>query len=176
MKNFIKLLSVAVLLAATLCACSNVPKEPATTELVAYTYMDPLASTIPEPENASDYPGVTMADKYIAAPVGIDFLMSSYHVYKNTVAKITNVEIEYQNPALYLNAVVTVQLEAIGKAKNGLKIGYKCLDGNGNALNGAPANIIDIDLTDCKKGDTVENVRIILPKGTVKVEFFNVED
>lgn len=162
-----------VLVTVTLCffGCSNIPEEPATTEIMKQSYVNPYGATAAPPVNIDPTEGGTTTPvQYVETTNNVEIVLSSYYVYKNSVAKITNIQIEDDGFSLDADGYADVEMMAIGSKKEGMKIGYTAYDENGEIVR---KNHILATLDGVKEGDTCEGRRFTLPRETVKIVFHN---
>lgn len=162
MKSVISIALAVILLSLCLFGCSNVPETPAETYTAQYTYINPLATTAVA---ANDSDGTT----YVQTSNSIDFVLEDYYVYGNTVAKITNVTIDDYGIG-NVNGFADVELIAIGRRSENLRIAYKAYNAAGELVRSSYILTL-LKGTDCKEGDIVEGRRFDFPRDTVKVEF-----
>lgn len=173
MKSAISIL--LVLVAVTLCffGCSNVPKEPATTTVENHSYVNPYGDTVAPPSNAEE--GKETETKYLETVNDVEFVMSSYYVYNNCVAKVSNIYMEYDS--MQANEVMAfADIEITGKSlgEEFMRIGYTAYDKDGNVVRNS---FFQAKLKGVGKGDVVEKCPLDFPEETVKVVFFDyVED
>ncbi|MBQ3046133.1 MAG: hypothetical protein IJO03_02835 [Clostridia bacterium] len=165
MKSVISIL--LVLAAVTLClfGCSNVPKEPATTTVENHSYVNPYGETVAAPQNAEKHDKV----QYLETVNDIEFVMSSYYVYNNCVAKIKDFSLEYV--MLNVDPIAGLaSVEIMGKSlgEDYMKIGYTAYDKNGTVIR---ETHLQASLDGAGKGDIVEKCVFELPEETVKVVF-----
>ena len=167
MKSTISIILVLITVALCFIGCSNVPKEPATTSVENYSYVNPYGETVAPPANAD--PGKETPTKFVETVNNIEFVMSSYYVYNNCVAKINNVDINYDQ--LLVNAVTGfADVEIMDKAlgEEWMKIGYVAYDKDGKVVRDT---YLQASLKGNGKGDLVEDCIFDLPEETVKVVF-----
>lgn len=172
MKSTVSILLVLVTVALCLFGCSNVPKEPATTSVENYSYVNPYGETVAPPANAESDNNIST--KYVETVNDIEFVMSSYYVYNNCVAKINGIDLEYDQ--LLVNAVTGLaDVEIMGKSlgEEWIKIGYVAYDKDGKVVRNT---YLQASLKGNGKGDIVENCVFDLPEEAVKVVFSNYED
>lgn len=172
MKSTVSILLVLVTVALCLFGCSNVPKEPATTSVENYSYVNPYGETVAPPANAESDNNIST--KYVETVNDIEFVMSSYYVYNNCVAKINGIDLEYDQ--LLVNAVTGLaDVEIMGKSlgEEWMKIGYVAYDKDGKVVRNT---YLQASLKGNGKGDIVENCVFDLPEEAVKVVFSNYED
>ena len=171
MKLVISIILVIAAVSLCLFGCSNVPKEPATTSVENHTYVNPYGETVAAPENSKKPEN----PQYLETVNDIEFVMSSYYVYNNCVAKITGIDMEYDQ--LLVNAVTGLaDVEIMGKSlgEDWMKIGYTAYDKDGKVVRNT---FLQAELKGNGKGDVVEDCVFDLPEETVKVVFFDyVED
>lgn len=162
-----------VLVTVTLCffGCSNIPDEPATTDTVTVKYENPYGATAAAPVNVDPTAGGTTAPvQYVKTTNNVEFVLSSYYVYKNSVAKINAVELEDDGFSLAADGKADVEIMAIGSRKENMKIGYTAYDAEGNVVR---SSYILAKLDDVKEGDVCEDRRFDIPREAVKVVFSN---
>ena len=162
-----------VLVTVTLCffGCSNIPEEPATTDTMNVTYVNPLGATAAPPVNVDPTEGGTTAPvQYVETTNNVEFVFSSYYVYKNSVAKINAVHLEDDGFSLAANGYADVEMTAIGSRKEGMKIGYTAYDKNGEIVR---KSFLLATLDGVKEGDTCEKRRFDFPRTAVKIVFHN---
>lgn len=172
MKSTVSILLVLVTVALCLFGCSNVPKEPATTSVENYSYVNPYGETVAPPANAESDNNIST--KYVETVNDIEFVMSSYYVYNNCVAKINGIDLEYDQ--LLVNAVTGLaDVEIMGKSlgEEWMKIAYVAYDKDGKVVRNT---YLQASLKGNGKGDIVENCVFDLPEEAVKVVFSNYED
>lgn len=172
MKNFLKAFIPLALAALCFAGCSNMPDEPATTAVEKLTYINTVGETVPVAENIADYPGITQPQKFIATTHAIEIVVSSYHVYGDTVMTYESVEVENIEPPAreiigMLNCVVTNK----GKEKE-MKIGYNAYGENGELLK--KDECITRNIVNLKEDDEI-GFTFFVPIGTEKIEFFDYE-
>jgi zona occludens toxin (predicted ATPase) len=166
-----------VLVTVTLCffGCSNIPEEPATTETIIQSYVNPYGETAAAPINVdptSD--GATAPVQYVEKTNNVEFVLSSYYVYKNSVAKINNIQIEDDGISISANGYADVEMIAIGSKKENMKIGYTAYDKDGNVVR---KNYVLANLDGVKEGEICKERRFMIPRDAVKVVFSDfVED
>lgn len=162
-----------VLVTVTLCffGCSNVPEEPATTDTMTVSYVNPLGATAAPPVNVDPTEGGTTAPvQYVETTNNVEFVLSSYYVYKNSVAKINAVSLEDDGFSLNADGYADVEMIAIGSKKDGMKIGYAAYDANGELVR---QSFILTTLDGVKEGDVCDGRRFDIPREAVKVVFSN---
>lgn len=168
MKSAISVFFVLVLVALCFFGCSNVPDEPATTALADYSYVNPFGETVAPPENTKENSSETYAVKYIETVNNVEFVLSSYYVYGNSVGTITNIKIEDDGISNNASGYADVLIMGIGSRKEGLKIGYTAYDKDGKVVKDV---YLLAKLDGVKKGDTVEERRFEVPRDAVKIVF-----
>lgn len=168
MKSVISLILAAILLALCFAGCSNIPEEPATTAVANYTYVNPMGETAPAPANAETTEGQTFPVKYIETVNNVEFVLSSYYVYGNTVATIENIELEDDGFSVRADGFVSVRVNGIGSRRDNMKIGYIGYDANGTVVRDS---YMLVPLKGVKEGDLVEDRRIDFPRECVKIVF-----
>lgn len=160
-----------VLVTVTLCffGCSNIPEEPATTETMIQSYVNPYGATAAPPVNVDPTEGgTTLPVQYVETTNNVELVFSSYYVYKNSVAKITNVQLEDDGFSLNADGYADVEMISIGSRKEDMKIGYTCYDENGDIVR---SNFVFANLDGVSEGDTCTERRFEVPRKTVKVVF-----
>lgn len=165
MKSVISIL--LVLAAVTLClfGCSNVPKEPATTTIENHSYVNPYGETVAAPQNAENHDKV----QYLETVNDVEFVMSSYYVYNNCVAKITGITLEYDvMQANEITGLASVEIMGKSLGEDFMKIGYTAYDKDGKVVRNT---LFQASLDGAGKGDTVEKCVLDFPEETVKVVF-----
>lgn len=153
-----------------LCACSNIPEEPATTGKETATFRNALGATVPVAENIKDYPDITQPVKYLETVHEVSFDLKSYYVYGNTVAEIESIEFENVDvPQSDVYAIVKAKMIGRGREKQ-MMISFNAYDENGELLrrNG----FISTNLDDTDDGESFE-LLLTVPIGTARVEFFD---
>lgn len=158
--------------ALCLAGCSNIPDYPATTAVEKRTYINGVGATAPVAENIGDYPGVTQPPKNVATTHEVEFVLSSYYVYGNTVVTLN--EIEFENIDTPQNVVYGTAYGVItgkGKEKE-IKIAYNAYDENGKLIkeNGC----MERNINNMKDNDEI-TFTFGVPLGTAKIEFINKE-
>lgn len=162
-----------VLVTVTLCffGCSNIPDEPATTDTMVQSYVNPYGETAAPPVNVDPTEGgTTMPVQYVETVNNVELVMSSYYVYKNSVAKITSVELEDDGFSVNADGYADVEMTAIGSRKEGMRIGYTAFDENGEIVR---KSFLLATLDGVKEGDTCEDRRFDFPRTAVKIVFHN---
>lgn len=170
-------LSAAALLGC-LTGCSNIPKEPATTEVAQYSYVNERGMTLPAPANADPSAKTTIG--YKSTVDTIDFELSSYYVYNNSVVEITDIELE-DDYTLNASGYATVKINALGNSrKDGVRVAYKAYDASGKLVRDSyiliPLKDVHFskdDVRDAKVGDLIPDRRFDFPRETVKIVFEN---
>ena len=162
-----------VLVTVTLCffGCSNVPEEPVTSETMVQTYVNPYGATAAPPVNIDPTEGgTTIPVQYVETTNNVELVLNSYYVYKNSVAKITNIELEDDGFSLRASGYADVEMMAIGSRKDDMKIGFTAYDKNGEVVR---RNHILIELDGVKDGELCEDRRFDFPRETVKIVFYD---
>lgn len=162
-----------VLVTVTLCffGCSNIPEEPATTDTMTVTYVNPYGATAAAPVNVDPTEGgTTVPVQYVETTNNVEFVLSSYYVYKNSVAKINSVVLEDDGFSVNADGYVDVEMLAIGSRKDDMKIAYAAYDAEGNLVR---SSFILTKLDGVKEGDVCEDRRFDIPREAVKVVFGN---
>lgn len=174
MKSTISIFLILVFVALCCFGCSNVPKEPPTSDTYNYSYVDPYGETVAAPENVDPSTAATAPVKYVETINNIECLINSYYVYSNSVAEIADIELEYSDYSVYADGYADLKITGIGSRKNDMKIAYQAFDANGELVRDT---YILADLDNVKEGDIVEDCRFDFPRETVKIVFFDyVED
>lgn len=167
MKSIISIFFAVIIVALCFAGCaSNIPEEPATTAVENHSYVTPNGETLPAPVNAQ--PDVSYPVEYVDKTSNIEFVISSYYVYGNSVASISNIEISDDGFSLNANGFLDVKMEGVGTRSDGMKIAYVAYDKDGNVVRNSH---IQAKLDGVKDGDTVENRRFDVPRETVKIVF-----
>ena len=171
MKSAICLFLVLVTVALCFFGCSNVPEEPATSETMVQSYVNPYGATAAPPANVDPTAGgTTIPVQYVETTNNVELVLNSYYVYKNSVAKINAVELEDDGFSLAADGKADVEIMAIGSRKENMKIGYTAYDAEGNVVR---SSYILAKLDDVKEGDVCEDRRFDIPREAVKVVFSN---
>lgn len=175
MKSVLKILIAAVLITVCLTACSNIPDEPAVTSVEKHTYIDPYGQTAPVAENIEDYPGMTQPLYYAKTTHEIECVLSSYYVYENTVAEITDVDFSYEGTgfSMFVDGRADIKITAKDRRDEEMKIGYTSYDENGKKLDTAS---IVFNIEEIEEGEVWEDAIVIVPKDAVKVVFHDYEE
>lgn len=167
MKSTIRILLVLVLVALCFAGCSNVPKEPATTAVENFSYVNPYGETVAPPVNAE----TDKDDKpiYLETVNNIEFVMSNYYVYNDCVAKITDIKMEYDSMLVdEVSGLATIEIMGKSFGEEWMRIGYTAYDKDGKVVKNT---LFQAPLKGVGKGDTVEKCVFELPEETVKVVF-----
>ncbi len=167
MKSVISIILVLAAVSLCLFGCSNIPKEPATTSVENYSYVNPYGETVAPPQNADKLDKV----QYLDTVNDIEFVMSSYYVDNNSVAKINSIKLEYD--AMMANEVTGLaDVEIIGKGigDDWMKIAYTAYDKDGKVVRNTH---FQASLDGVKKGDIVKECVFDIPEEAVKVVFFD---
>lgn len=167
MKSVISIILVIAAITLCLFGCSNVPKEPATTAVENYSYVNPYGETAAAPENAEKHE----EPKYLETINDVEFVMKSYYVDNNSVAKITDIEMEYD--FMLVNEVMGLaSVEILGKGigEDWVRIGYTAYDKDGKVVK---RTHLQAALDGVSKGDVVEGCVFELPEEAVRVEFYD---
>ena len=162
-----------VLVTVTLCffGCSNIPDEPATTETLIQSYVNPFGETAAPPVNVDPTEGgTTIPAQYVETVNNVEFVLSSYYIYKNSVAKITNIKLEDDGISLNADGYADVEIIDIGSRKEDVKIGFTAYDKDGKVVR---TSYLLADLDGVKKGETCSERRFDFPRDTVKIVFHN---
>jgi len=166
MKSTVRIILALVLIVLCFAGCSNVPKEPATTSVEKHSYVNPYGDTVTPPVNATDK---NTEDKYLETINDIEFVMSSYYVYNNCVAKITDIQLEYDSMLVdEVSGLASVEIMGKTLGEDFMKIGYTAYDKDGKVVRNT---LFQAPLKDAGKGDIVEKCVFELPEETVKVVF-----
>lgn len=175
MKSTISIFLVMVCVALCFFGCSNIPEEPATTTVVNHSFANPYGETVAPPANADPNSGTTAAVKYVETINNIEFVVSDYNVYGNSVASIKDIELEYNAySAFEVMGVASVEIMGIGSRKDNMRIGYIAYDKDGKVVRNS---FLQAQLDGVKVGDVVEDCIFDFPEDTVKIVFFDyVED
>ena len=169
MKSTISIFLVLICVALCFFGCSNIPDEPATTSVVNHSYADPYGETVAPPVNADPEESTTAAVKYLETINNVECVMSSYYVYGNSVATISDIKMEYEAFSSFPgNGYASVEMMGIGSKKNGMKIGYTAYNEAGEVVR---ESFMLAKLDGVKKGDTVAECRFDFPSETVKIVF-----
>ena len=168
MKSIISIFLVLVTVCLCFFGCSNIPEEPVTTKIENHSYVDPYAETAPPAENASDFEGQDVPVKYIEKINNVEFVLSSYYVYGNSVARIGNIEIVDYGLTHNASGYVDVEIMGIGRRKDGMKIGYTAYNAKGEIVKDV---FVLASLEDAKEGDIIEDRRFEVPRDAVKIIF-----
>lgn len=162
-----------VLVTVTLCffGCSNIPEEPVTSETMVQSYVNPNGATAAPPVNVDPTSGgTTIPVQYVETTNNIEFVLNSYYVYKNSVAKINAIELEDDGFSLRVSGFADVEMIAVGSRREDMKIGFTAYDKNGDVVR---KNHILVNLDGVKDGDICEESRFDIPRETVKVVFYD---
>lgn len=171
MKSTICILLALICVALCFAGCSNVPKEPATTTVVNQSFVNPYGDTVTPPANADPTSGTTAPVKYLETVNDVEFVVSDYNVYGNSVAAIKDIKLEFHAfSAFEVTGIASVEIQAIGSRKDDMKIGYIAYDKDGKMVR---KSFLMADLEGVSKGDVVEDCIFDFPENTVKVEFFD---
>lgn len=175
MKSVLKILITAAMLTSCLAACSNIPDDPAVTSVEKHTYIDPYGQTAPVAENIEDYPGITQPLYYAKTTHEIECVMSSYYVYENTVAEITDIDFSFEGTgfSLQVTGLADVKITAKGRRDKEMRIGYTSYGENGEKLD---VSSIVFDIEDIEEGEVWDSALVLVPKDTVKVVFHDYEE
>ena len=165
-----------VLIAVTLCffGCSNIPDEPATTTVVNHSYANPYGEVVTPPANVDPSSAANEPTKFVETINDVEFVVSDYNVYRNSVASIKDIELIYDEfSAFELTGYADVEVKAIGSRKDNIRIGYMAYDKAGEVVRDS---FFLIPLDGVKEGDVVEECPFDFPEGTVKVVFSDFSD
>ena len=175
MKSVLKILLAAVMLLTCLTACSNIPDEPAVTSVEKYTYYDHYGQTAPVAENIKDYPNMTQPVYYYKTTHEIECVRSSYFVYGNTVAEITDVRFDYEGTgfSMFINGRADVKITAKGMRDDEMRIGYTAYDEDGKKLD---TSSIVFNIEELDEGDVWEDTIVIIPDNTARIVFHDYEE
>ncbi|MBQ6267754.1 MAG: hypothetical protein IJK64_08300 [Clostridia bacterium] len=172
-------LSAAALIGC-LAGCSNVPKTPATTSVAQYSYVNEQGMTLPTPVNADPNAKTTVG--YKSTVDTIDYELSSYYVYNNSVVEITDIEMEDEYTR-NIGGYATVKINALGHSrKDGVRVAYKAYDADGKLVRDSfiliPLKDVKFskdETRDAKVGDVITDRRFDFPRETVKIVFENYQ-
>lgn len=167
MKSVIGIILVVTFAVLCLFGCSNIPKEPATTAVEQYSYVNPSGATLPPAENTEPNSGEQTV-KYIETVNNINCVLSNYYVYGNSVASITDIQLEDDGFQINVNGYASIKIDGIGSRKNNMKIGYTAYDSDGNVVRESYLLAL---LDGVKEGDIVDDCRFDFPREAVKIEF-----
>ena len=176
MKAIVGVTLSAAALIGCLSGCSNVPKTPATTSVAQYSYVNEQGMTLPQPANADPAAETTVG--YKSTVDTIDFELSSYYVYNNSVVEITDIEMEDEYTR-NIGGYATVKINALGNSrKEGVRIAYKAYDAKGEVVRSSyilvPLKDVRFskdETRDAKVGDVITDRRFDFPRETVKIVF-----
>ena len=173
MKSTISIFLVLITVALCFFGCSNIPEDPATTAVTNYSYANPYGETVAPPVNTEA--GEKVPVQYLETVNNIDFVMCSYNVYGNSVAKMTDIELEYDEfGAFEVSGYASLEMMGIGSRKDNMRIGYTAYDAEGNIVR---KSFLQALLKGVNEGDVVKDCRFDFPKDAVKVVFYDyVED
>lgn len=172
MKRFLKAFVPLALAALCFAGCSVLPDEPATTAVEKHTYINEVGETVPVAENIADYPGITQPQKFIATTHEVELVVSSYHVFGDTVMTYESVELEnVEAPAREIFGLLNCVVTNKGKEKE-MKISYNAYDENGELLK--KDGCITRNIVNLKEDDEI-SFSFDVPLGTAKIEFFDYE-
>ncbi len=171
MKSAISVLLILATLAICLIGCkSNIPDEPATSDAVVQSYVNPYGETVAPPVNVDPSSNVSVPVQYVQTVNNVELIVSSYYVYGNSAAKISNIKLEDDGISLNANGSADVEMIEVGSKKDGMKIGFTAYDAEGKIVR---SNFILANLKDAKDGDILEGRRFDFPRNTVKIVFHN---
>lgn len=166
MKSTISIILALALIVLCFAGCSSIPKEPATTSVENHSYVNPYGEKVTPPVNAADK---NTEDKYLETINDIEFVMSSYYVYNNCVAKITDIQLEYDSMLVdEVSGLASVEIMGKSLGEEWMRIGYVAYDKDGNVVKNT---LFQASLKGVGKGDIVEKCVFDLPEETVKVVF-----
>ncbi len=168
MKSIISIFLVLATVCLCFFGCSNIPEEPATTKVEMHSYVDPYAETAPVGENADKFEGLDIPVKYIEKINNVEFVLSSYYVYGNSVAKINNIKIVDYGMSHNANGYADIEIMGIGRRKDGMRIGYTAYNAKGEVVKDV---FVLASLDDAKVGDVIEERRFEVPRDAVKIVF-----
>lgn len=171
MKSTISIFLVLVCVALCFFGCSNIPDEPATTTVVNHSFANPYGETVAPPANADPTSGTTAPVKYVETINNVEFVISDYNVYGNSVASIKDIELEYNAfSAFEVMGIASVEIKGIGSRKDNMKIGYIAYDKDGTVVR---KSFLQAQLDGVSKGDVVTDCIFDFPEETVKIVFFD---
>ncbi len=174
MKSAISIILLLACVALCFFGCSNIPDEPAQTTVITKSFEDPYAETAAPPVNADPNSSTTAPITYLKRVNNVEFISSDYFVYGNTVAKIKDFELEYDDMSAFeVSGWADLEIIGIGSKKDGMRIAYTGYDKDGNVTRDS---FFIAKLDGVKKGDIVEDCRFDFTKDTVKLVFHPVTD
>lgn len=173
MKSTISIFLAVIFVALCFVGCSNIPDEPATTSVAAYSYVNPYGETVAPPVNADPSSETTTPVQYVETVNDVEVVLASYYVYGNSVATITDIELTDDGFSTFANGYADVRIDGIGSRSDDMKIGYTAYDKDGNIVRNS---YLLTKLKDVKEGETVESRRFNFPRDTVKIVFFDYVD
>lgn len=169
MKSAVSIFLVLAVVALCFFGCSNVPKEPATTAVENHSYVNPYGETVSPPVNTEN--DEEAKTQYLETVNNIEFVMSSYYVYNNCVAKITDISLEYDSmQANEVTGLASVEIMGKSLGEDFMKIAYTAYDKDGTVVRNTH---FQASLDGTGKGDTVEKCVFDFPEEAVKVVFFD---
>lgn len=176
MKSVSVIFLCAVLSSFCLFACSRTPKEPVSTTVVKYSYVNPYNRNPSVPETAETRaPGSEGKTEPESAQRtekvnNIDCVFQNRYVYENSVGEITNIDFRDNGISINADAYADVKIDEIGSRKKNLKIGYSAYDGNGTLVRNS---YLIARLDGVEEGDVVKGCRFNFPRESVKIIFFD---
>lgn len=173
MKSTVCIFFAVIFVALCFVGCSNIPEEPATTDTMKISYVDPYGETAAPPVNVDNSGETTYPVKYIETVNDVEVVLSSYYVYGNSVATITDVKITDDGFSNSASGYADVRIDGIGSRKDGMKIGYTAYDKDGNIVRNS---YLLAKLDGVKKGETCEDRRFDFPREAVKIVFYDYVD
>lgn len=177
MKKVISLLSVFAVIVAGFCACTKLPEEPATTQLVKYTVAREFDDTTTEPApvkkgEETTAPATTKPKQLpVAAASDYDFVIADYYISGKSYVKINNVEL-YDYGMGSVDGYAAVELTGLASSDNEIRIGLRMYNAQNQIVKTSYLIAIVKGAGDLKEGDTAD-CRFEIPTdlGVTKVEF-----
>lgn len=182
MKKVISLLSVFAILAVSFCACTKLPEEPATTQLVKYTVVREFddATTEPAPVKKGEETTAPSTTKQKELPPAAaseyDFVIADYYISGKSYVKINNVEL-YDYGLGTVDGYATVEFAGLASSDNEIRVGLRMYNAQNQTVKTSYLIAILNGADDYKEGDTA-NCRFSIPAdlGITKIEFVDYSE
>lgn len=173
MKSTVCIFFAVIFVALCFVGCSNIPDEPATTDTSKISYVNPYGETAAPPVNVDPSSETTYPVQYIETVNDVEVVLSSYYVYGNSVATITDIKLTDDGFSNNASGYADVRIDGIGSRKDGMKIAYTAYDKDGNIIRNS---YILAKLDGVKEGETCEGRRFDFPREAVKIVFYDYVD
>lgn len=131
-KSIIAIIMVLATVATLFSGCSGIPDEPPETSLEKYTYINPVGETVIANDEYLEKYGTNV--KYIKTINDVEISLNSYYVYSKNAATVDITSLDFDGVSVNAFGYVNINMIAIGKRADNMKIGYAAYDADGNMI------------------------------------------